>query len=90
MEQQKKMVKQAIDFQKTAFDNSFNVITLAEEQMERMVDIYLSQTMWLPEEGEKVINEWVNTCSEGRENFKKAVDGNYKRVKDFLAGAYKA
>ncbi|MBW2558356.1 MAG: hypothetical protein JRD69_05945 [Deltaproteobacteria bacterium] len=79
------MVKLAIDFQKTAFDNSFNVITLAQQQMERMVDIYLSQTMWLPEEGKKVINEWVNTCSKGRENFKKAVDGNYKRVEDFFA-----
>ncbi len=89
MEQQKKMVKQVIDFQKTAFDNSFNVITLAQEQMEKVVDIHLSQAMWLPEDGKKVINQWVDTCREGRENFKKAVDNNYQKVEDFLAGAYK-
>ena len=89
MEQQKKMIKQVIDFQKTAFDNSFNVTTLAQEQMEKMVEISLGQALWLPAEGKKAINEWVNTCREGRENFKKAVYNNYQKVEDFLAGAYK-
>jgi len=84
---QKQIFKQMIDFQKAAFDNTFNAMVMIQEQTERMASSLLDQATWLPEEGRKVINEWVDAYKNGRETFKTTVDENFKKVEDFLAGS---
>lgn len=79
-----KIAKQMIDFQKTMFDNTFNAMVLVQEQTERMANTLLEQATWLPAEGRSAINGWVDAFKKGREEFKKGVDENYKRVEDFF------
>jgi polyhydroxyalkanoate synthesis regulator phasin len=85
-----KFAKQLIDFHKATFDNSFNAMVMLQEQTERMVNMALEQATWLPEEGKKVINEWVKAYKKGREDFKKMVDDNFQKVESFLGNAKKA
>jgi len=82
-----KIAKQMIDFHKATFDNSFNAMVMLQEQTERMVNMALEQATWLPEEGKKVINEWVKAYKKGREDFKKAVNENSKKIEAFFADA---
>jgi len=89
MEQQK-IFKQMIDFQKATFDNTFNAMTMLQEQAERMSSMFLGQTTGLPEEGKKVIGEWVDAYKKGREDFKKSVDESFKKVEDFFADVEKS
>ena len=84
---QKQLLKQMIDFNKAAFDNSFNAMVTLQEQTERMANTLLDQATWLPKEGRKAIDEWVKAYKKGREDFKKTVDDNYKKVEDFFTGA---
>ncbi len=70
--------KQMIDFNKTTFDNAFNSMVMLQEQTERTVNTFLEQTPWLPEDGKKVLDHWVKTYKKGRDDFKKAVDQNFK------------
>mgnify|MGYP000305018371 CR=1 FL=1 len=84
-----KMAKQMIDFNKATFDNSFSSMVLIQEQTEKMVRAFLDQSTWLPEEGKKVLNEWVSAYKKGREEFKKMVDESYKKVDDYFADASK-
>jgi len=84
-----KIAKQIIDFQKAAFDNSFNAIVMIQEQTEKMLDIALQQATWLPEEGTKTIKEWADTYKQGREDFRKTVDTNFRKVEEFFAGLEK-
>ncbi|HOK06039.1 MAG TPA: hypothetical protein PK836_08415 [Syntrophales bacterium] len=84
--EQGKIVKQMIDFHKTTFDNTFNAMSILQEQTERMVTMFLEQAPWVPEEGKKVINDWVEAYKKGRSEFKAAVDESYKKVEDFFAG----
>jgi uncharacterized coiled-coil DUF342 family protein len=84
-----KMAKQMIDFNKATFDNSFSSMVLLQEQSEKMVKAFLDQATWLPEEGKKVLNEWVTAYKKGREEFKKMVDESYKKVDDYFADASK-
>jgi hypothetical protein len=79
-----KISKQMIDFQKTMFDNTFNAMVLVQEQTERTANTLLDQATWMPEEGKKAITDWVNAYKKGREDFKKGVDENFKRVEDFF------
>jgi len=84
---QKQLLKQMIDFNKAAFDNTFNAMVMLQEQTEMMSTTLLEQATWLPEEGKKAINEWVKAYKKGREDFKKTVDGNFKKVEEFFAGS---
>ena len=83
--EQKEITKQMIDFNKATFDNTFNAMLMLQEQTEKMVSTYLDQATWLPEEGKKVINEWAKAYKKGCEDFKEAVDENFKGVEDFFA-----
>lgn len=81
----KKLTKQMIDFQKATFDNTFNALTMLQDQAERMANMSLEQTSGMPEEGRKAINEWIKAYKKGREDFKKAADESFKKVEDFFA-----
>lgn len=82
---QKKLFKQMIDFQKATFDNSFNAMNSLQEQNEKLVQVFLDQASWLPEEGKKAVKNWVEAYKEGRERFKKAVEENYQKVEEYFA-----
>jgi hypothetical protein len=83
---QGKIAKQMIDFHKATFDNTFNAMSILQEQTERMVGMFLDQSPWVPEEGRKAINDWVNTYKKGRSDFKKTVDDSFRKVDDFFGG----
>jgi hypothetical protein len=85
-----KLAKQMIDFNKATFDNSFNTMVLLQEQTEKMVNTFLDQATWLPEEGKKILNEWVAAYKKGREEFKKVVNDGYKKVDAYFAEATKS
>ena len=80
------MLKQMLAFNKTAYDNSFTAMLTIQEQNSKMVDTFLEQATWMPEEGKKLIRNWVNTYKKGCEDFKKVADENYKKVDEFFAG----
>ena len=84
-----KMAKQLIDFNKATFDNTFNAMVLLQEQTEKMVDTLMAQATFLPEEGKKMLNEWVGTFKKGREDFKKAVDESFGKVETYFSEAGK-
>ena len=82
-----KMAKQMIDFQKAAFDNTFDAMVLLQDQTERMVGTYMEQAAFLPEEGKKMLREWVQTFKKGREEFKKTVDESFGKVEAYFSEA---
>jgi uncharacterized protein YdiU (UPF0061 family) len=82
---QKQILKQMIDFNKATFDNTFNAMVMLQEQSERAANTLLEQATWLPEDGKKAINEWVKAYKKGREDFKKLVDENFKKVEAFFS-----
>jgi polyhydroxyalkanoate synthesis regulator phasin len=84
-----KFAKQMIDFYKSTFDNSFNAMVMLQEQTEKTMKTALDQATWLPAEGKKVVDEWVKAYKQGREEFKKALDENFKKVDDFFSQSAK-
>jgi hypothetical protein len=77
--------KQMMEFNQAAFDNTFNAMTLVQEQGERMVHLSLEQATILPKEGKKVYTEWLKAWTKGSETFKKAVDEGFQKMAGFLA-----
>ncbi len=81
---QKQIAKQMIQFNKTAFDNSFSAMTMVYEQNEKMLETFLTQASGLPEEGKKAIKEWMTSYSTGCSDVKKQVDENYAKVEEYF------
>jgi hypothetical protein len=84
---QKQIARQMIQFNKTAFDNSFNAMKMVYEQNEKMVGAFLEQAAWLPADGKKAIGDWMAAYKTGSDDFKKLVDENYQKVEDFFSGS---
>ena len=82
----KQVAKQMLQFNKIAFDNTFDAMTILQEQMEKTINRYLENSFWLPAEGKTAISDWVKAYKKGRNDFKTAMDDNYKKVEDFFAG----
>lgn len=80
----KQLLKQMIQFNKTAFDNGFGAMKIAQEQGEKMLSAFLDQASWLPEEGRKAIKDWLDAYKKGCDEFKSAMDENYKKVEAFI------
>ena len=85
-----KIAKQMIDFQKATFNNSFSTMVAFQEQTEKMVNVFLEQAVWLPEDGKKAVNEWGAAYKKGCDDFKKTVDENFSKVEGFFAGQTKS
>jgi hypothetical protein len=43
----------------------------------------------MPAEGKKAITDWIKAYKRGREDFKAAVDDNYRKVEEYFASADK-
>ncbi|MGM0418272.1 MAG: hypothetical protein ACQEQS_06080 [Thermodesulfobacteriota bacterium] len=84
-----KMVQQMFDFQKTAFENSYNAMTMFQSQTEKMAESMLSKNSMLPEESQKMINEWMLAAKKGREEFKKSIDDNFSKMEELFTSAAK-
>jgi len=86
---QKQIVKQMIEFNKTAFDNTFNGMAVLQDQTEKLIFRFLEKAPWFPAEGKKAIGEWAAACKKGREEFKKNANESYKKVTDYFAQVQK-
>ncbi len=87
---QKQMLKQMVDFNKTTYENAFNAMILVQDQLERSTSMMLEQANLFPKEGRKVTDEWVKAYKKGRESFKNTVDESFKNAEKFFADADKA
>ncbi len=81
-----RIAKDIIDFQKAAFDNTFTAISMMQDQAERATNMLLEASMIpVPEEGKRIVNEWITAFKRGRDEFKRAVDESYKKMEDSFA-----
>ncbi len=81
---QKQMIKQMVEFNKTSFNNAFDAMVMIQNQAGQMSEFMLEQASWVPKDGKKAVSEWVSAVKKGREDFKKTVDDNFKKLEDML------
>jgi len=80
----KQIAKEMIDFNKTAFDNSFKAMSVLQDQTEKMVKAFMDQTTFFPEDGKKLVTDWISTYKKGRDEFKNSADESFKKVETYF------
>jgi hypothetical protein len=78
------MTKQLIDFQKTAFNNSFDAIVLMQKQTENLFSNFWGQVPWMTEDGRKQVDESFAFAKKARDDFKKAVDDGFTKLEKLV------
>ncbi len=78
------IAKQMIEFQKTVFNNSFNALTIVQDQTENMVHNFMGQLPGINEDGKKQMNDAYGYPKNARNDFKKAVDDGYAQFEKLL------
>jgi hypothetical protein len=76
--------KQAIGFQKTIFENNFNVVAKVHDQTEKMINSYLDQLPWMTEENKKMMQTSVDVNKKARDSFKKTIDDGFSQFEEIL------
>ena len=78
------IAKQMIDFNRTAFENTFGAMCMLQEQSEKMVNAFVEQAEWMPGEGKKAISDMAAMMRKGCAEFKKVVDENFVKVEAYF------
>ena len=81
-----KIGKQMITFQKTVFDNSFNALSVVQDQTETMIRTFIEQSPFSTDESKKQLNEIFEYTRQARDTFKKSIDEGYGQI----AGLFEA
>ena len=81
------LAKQMMNFQKTAFDNAYNSMVMLQDHNEKLANTLLEQATWIPEEGNRVITQWVEIFKKGRDDYKVAMDDVFGKMEDLLVDA---
>jgi hypothetical protein len=65
---------------KTTFDNSFNTFAMLRENTEKTIALSLARSSWFPEEGRKLVSEWLKTYRKGYDDLKVIADEQYRKL----------
>ena len=81
---QKELMKQLVEFNKTSFNNTYNTMIMLQEQAERMASTLINHPTLLTDDGKKTIKEWVKMFRTQREEYQDTVNDNFKKIEDFI------
>ncbi|MCK9230661.1 MAG: hypothetical protein M0Q23_05015 [Syntrophales bacterium] len=82
----KAIARQMIQFHEAAFDNTFDAMTVMQQQAEEIIADWINRNPLITAEGQKTIDRWLAAYRKSREDFKAVVDDNYKKVEQSLEG----
>jgi hypothetical protein len=85
-----KLAKQVMDFQKSAFDSSYNALVAWQGQTEKMTSSLWGQNPAITPESQKVINEWSLAFKKSQTDFKKTIDESFDKFESFFMDAIKS
>lgn len=84
MENQKNFAEM-IDFQKFLFDNSFKMMSLFQNQSEKIIQFSIDQNPWFPEDGKKICSYWTQSSQKYMKNCKEVMATNFNKIKEMMS-----
>lgn len=79
------IAKETVELQKTVFDDSFNLLVKYADNVENLTATIIDRYGNLPENVRGNIEQLNGKAKEGRAQFKKIVDDNFKNLEKALA-----
>lgn len=80
----KGFLKEIVQSNKSMVNNSFETISLFQEQSEKMTDFVQAQATWVPKESWVFMNGWMSLYKKGNDSFKDSVNAGFDRLDEFI------
>ncbi len=78
------ILKDAVGFQKTLFDDAFDLLVKFQNDTENLTTSLIERYGNVPGEWKKNIGQWSKTVKDGRQRVKSLVDDGFKKIGDNL------
>jgi hypothetical protein len=75
-----KLAKQMIDFHKTAFNNTFDIVMAVQDQSEKITRSWCEKSGILPDQSKKMIHDWGNVIKKSLGEYKKVVNHGFDTI----------
>lgn len=69
---------------KATFENGISTLNAIQDYTEKVVNLSLEQSPWIPEESRKLILSWVKAYKKGFDDFRVAATEQYKHLDSVL------
>jgi hypothetical protein len=69
---------------RTTFETGISTMNAIQDYTEKMVNLSLEQSPWIPEENRKLVLTWVKTYRKGYDDFRVAVTEQFKHLDSLL------
>jgi hypothetical protein len=76
--------RQLVEFQKQAFDSTFNALSALQDQQRELMSRLLESSPAVPGEMKQLLDEWGRALETGREQFRDTVDRSFETVESYL------
>ncbi len=76
--------RQLVEFQKQAFDSTFNALSALQDQQRELMSRLLEGSPAVPGEMKQLIDEWTRALESGRAQFRDTVDRSFETVESYL------
>jgi hypothetical protein len=74
------LAKQMIDFQKTAFNNTFDIVMAVQDQSEKITRSWCEKSGILPDQSKKMMHDWGNVIKKSLGEYKKVVNNGFDTI----------
>ncbi|MCP3920982.1 MAG: hypothetical protein GY714_00200 [Desulfobacterales bacterium] len=81
-----KMMGQLVEFQKNAFNNTYDAMLKIQEQSEKIVTVLTSGQLKTPKESQKYVDNWTMALKKQQAEFKTNVDSGFEKFKSLCEG----
>ena len=80
----KNLAKQTMVLNKTAINNGFNAMIMAQAQMGIMTDTFFSQIPGFPQAGTKAIGNWAKVYRNGCDQLRKTIVESIDQIEGYF------
>lgn len=78
------MTKKFLNFQKGAITQWCDVMTSIQDRTASSLTAVLARSLWMPDEGCQMIENWVSACKKGCYDYKELVEDSISGLEDVL------
>ncbi len=76
--------RRALDFQKRAFDTTFDMMAQMQERREEAIVEWVEKSERIPAEAKSLVQEWTRLFQDGRSSYRAAVDSSFGLANSYL------
>lgn len=76
--------RRVLDFQKRAFDTTFDMVTRVQERREEAIVNWAEKSERLPAEARSLVQEWTRLFQDSRSSYRAAVDASFGLANSYL------